>query len=584
MPSTRQDLPISHFHPYNITLRGCLLGNVFGQLTINIMINKLKTLVEAVEKAGIDIAPQYDEWVRMAFAISTDCGEAGRVYFLRLCRLYPQYDERKTSRMYDAALKKSEGRIHLGTVFYLAKKRGVKLAPEADFAPEAESAPAETKVESGPLLPGCFERYAWPCPISDVLALFEDERTRDVLFLSCVTVIGAVIGRHLSFEDDDKTLHPVLQTWIVGASSSGKSKMPLPLVFAATRHRILKEKYKSQLEEYRQKKAEGQKTVFVQAADPDRPNPLLFLLSPDNTAANLLQNLVDNGGEGLISATEAETVTKSIENRWGGWRDVIRCASDHETIRAGRKMEKEDKEVSDPCLAILVSGTPGQMTRYFCNAEDGLFQRSLLYFLPRRDDYIRHKQRSCRVSDIMNDLGEAWGKRLEDLRASNMRFVLTDEKWEALDDAMQRLYDFIPRTDDDMRAWTARLRTAILRIMSVVAVLRGFENDDRFLDFNDCVRINDEDFTAVLKLAFVLQTHAWYAYSLLPKKRPVVSSRDADRAILFQSMPDTFTRKAFLQKARELGIETGGLDNLLMRCVKKDLLTRTKQGEYYKNN
>lgn len=88
------------------------------------MINKLKILVEAVEKAGIDIAPQYNEWVRMAFGISTDCGEEGRIYFLRLCRLYPQYDERKTSRMYDAALKKSEGRIHLGTVFYLAKNGG----------------------------------------------------------------------------------------------------------------------------------------------------------------------------------------------------------------------------------------------------------------------------------------------------------------------------------------------------------------------------------------------------------------------------------------------------------------------------
>ena len=41
-------------------------------------IESLRRLTEAVETAGADIAPTYAEYVQLAFAIATDCGEAGR--------------------------------------------------------------------------------------------------------------------------------------------------------------------------------------------------------------------------------------------------------------------------------------------------------------------------------------------------------------------------------------------------------------------------------------------------------------------------------------------------------------------------
>lgn len=47
-------------------------------------IESLRLLTEAVETAGADIAPTYAEYVQLAFAIATDCGEAGREFFHRL--------------------------------------------------------------------------------------------------------------------------------------------------------------------------------------------------------------------------------------------------------------------------------------------------------------------------------------------------------------------------------------------------------------------------------------------------------------------------------------------------------------------
>ena len=46
-------------------------------------IESLRLITEAVETAGADIAPSYAEYVQLAFAIATDCGEAGREFFHR---------------------------------------------------------------------------------------------------------------------------------------------------------------------------------------------------------------------------------------------------------------------------------------------------------------------------------------------------------------------------------------------------------------------------------------------------------------------------------------------------------------------
>lgn len=40
-------------------------------------LSSLHLLAEAVRNAGADIAPTYQEYIQLAFAIATDCGEAG---------------------------------------------------------------------------------------------------------------------------------------------------------------------------------------------------------------------------------------------------------------------------------------------------------------------------------------------------------------------------------------------------------------------------------------------------------------------------------------------------------------------------
>ena len=63
-------------------------------------IESLCRLCEAVETAGADIAPTYAEYVQLAFAIATDCGEAGREFFHRLCRVSAKYEREHAERIF----------------------------------------------------------------------------------------------------------------------------------------------------------------------------------------------------------------------------------------------------------------------------------------------------------------------------------------------------------------------------------------------------------------------------------------------------------------------------------------------------
>jgi len=88
------------------------------------ILSDLRRLTEAVHAAGADIAPTYREYVQLAFAIATDCGEAGRSDFLMLCSLSAKYDVHAANKLFSNALKTNNNSVHIGTAF-----RTVQRAP-----------------------------------------------------------------------------------------------------------------------------------------------------------------------------------------------------------------------------------------------------------------------------------------------------------------------------------------------------------------------------------------------------------------------------------------------------------------------
>jgi hypothetical protein len=89
-------------------------------------ISSLHLLTEAVRNAGADIAPSYQEYIQLAFAIATDCGEAGRQDFLALCSLSSKYDPQAAEKLFSNALKTGHNEVHISTAIHLVELCGVK--------------------------------------------------------------------------------------------------------------------------------------------------------------------------------------------------------------------------------------------------------------------------------------------------------------------------------------------------------------------------------------------------------------------------------------------------------------------------
>lgn len=337
-------------------------------------IQDLERLTAAVEAAGCDIAPNYDEYINMAFGIATDCGEAGRDCFLRLCRLHPGGDTAGANRVYDGALANGRGTVHIGTVFFLAKRAGVDVqalydrwreagARRADTAADGnnipailpESAAADNGDSADPSTPlPTFERHDWPAPLPAVLAIAQRDSQADALLIGAFTVIGATLGRHLRFSYGKKWFYPSLQSFIVAPAASGKGALAFLRAFGQHRHNALREQYDREMKKYMAAVRSNKSRDEGAAAElPPRPVNRMFFISGNNTGTGILQNIIDNDGEGLIFEPEADTVSSAIKGDYGHWSDTLRKAFDHDTLSFNRRTNGEYRETSGACLAVL---------------------------------------------------------------------------------------------------------------------------------------------------------------------------------------------------------------------------------------
>ena len=95
--------------------------------SINNQSSDLDYLVDVIRSSGIDIAPTYDEYTNLAFAIATDYGEAGRWAFHAICQLSQKYNENHADKIYSGAIVSNQGVKHIASAFYMAKQAGVNI-------------------------------------------------------------------------------------------------------------------------------------------------------------------------------------------------------------------------------------------------------------------------------------------------------------------------------------------------------------------------------------------------------------------------------------------------------------------------
>lgn len=592
-------------------------------------IESLRRLVEAVETAGADIAPTYIEYVQLAFAIATDCGEAGRDFFHRICRLSAKYQREHAERVFSNALTTKHGDVHLGTVFHLAETAGVTIRKYEVINSSAGTKGTagtprnfsthtcahnkvrneETSVEGEEeLLPGSepqhplptFPEADWPEFLQRIINYGNTAAQHDIMLLGALTALGSSMERYVRCSYAGKYQYPCMQCFVIAPSASGKSILSYIRLLVEPIHDQIRTEVAIQMKAYKREKAAyeamGKERAKVEA--PQMPANRMFLISGNNTGTGILQNIMDSEGTGLICEAEADTLSTAIGSDYGHWSDTLRKAFDHDRLSYNRRTDQEYREVKKSFLSVLISGTPSQVKTFIPTAEDGSFSRQMFYYLHGIWQWVsQFTEEKINLEEVFTAMGLEWKGKMGMIKAHGIHTLqLTAGQKEEFDALFSRLFSRSSIANGrEMYSFVARLAVNLCRIMAEVAVLRALESPQSYQfkvspassftpdkeiptdNINDGiitrwdVTITPEDFKAVLALAEPLYCHATHILSFLPAIE--VSHRsNADRDFLFSQVGEEFTRAQLLEEAAAIGIKENTAITWLKRLTKSGVL------------
>lgn len=592
-------------------------------------LSDLERLVAAIEHQGANIAPTYQEYMPIAFATANDCGEAGRTFFHRICRLSEKYVYEEADKLYDHALKAGNGRNGLGSVFHWAEIAGVKtdkqLADTFRQYPRENKNPSNLQAPLTPThahtyaredLPPAFPDYPWPPFIKQMIDCGNSIAQRDILLLGVFTVLGGTLNKRVRVLYGQKYMYPCLQTFIVAPPASGKGALTWVRRLAEPIHEEMMARYKDSLKNYREEKNRwdslGKKRS--ETLEPEQPPLKMFLIAGDNSGTGILENLIEADGVGLICETEADTVSTAIGADHGHWSDTLRKCHDHERLAFNRRTNREYRECPASYLSVLLSGTPAQVRPLIPSAENGLFSRQLFYRMPPIDEWAdQFEQGDEDMDSLFSDWGKQWKMLVDYLRerVNIIQFHLSDTQKERFNSCFARIFGHAGLSYGyPMRSSVARIAINICRIASVVAFLRSVENllipqailDSQFSILN-CpglspapeipeenvrdgivpsleLRIDDDDFKAVLSLVEPLYRHSAGILTLLPSDEVPRSRTPTPQEALFAALPLSFNRQQALEEAERNNIPTATLDTCLKRMQERGTLEKNGRGEY----
>ena len=83
-----------------------------------------------VKAAPMNLFDNYEDYIRLAFALTQEFSESGRNYFHSLCQSSPKYLHRQAERDYNVALQRSETGVSIASVYYIFKQAGISTTSE----------------------------------------------------------------------------------------------------------------------------------------------------------------------------------------------------------------------------------------------------------------------------------------------------------------------------------------------------------------------------------------------------------------------------------------------------------------------
>ena len=566
---------------------------------------RVESLIAQLKASHTDITSGYTEWLKVGFAIASEFGETGRRYFHDISALYTGYDATECDKKYDECLKSDNGRTNIATLFYLAEQQGVKLPhQERNISHNQTQIPTDATsdknvavsfVESQaedrtlPLLdPSVYTNL--PGILRKAVATMHIRQEKDLVLIGSIVTLSSVL---LPFRTifHGRTIFPNMFLFVPGPAGSGKGRLDFCYRLVRPIHNDKRELWQLQQEEYKQELDRYRalsKKEKANTTSPVKP-PITLLRVPANCSATSFAEAMADNGNMLMFETEGDTVVNTFKSDYGNYSDNFRKAFAHEEfgyLRRGN--DSEEKEVQNPRLSVVLSGTPEQVKSLIPNAENGLLSRFIFYNLSATDEWLD----GFSGYDTENPLEKVF----DDLGAEVERFYQylknIPEVWFSLSFVQQQKFnDYFAEEKQRMKelngdlynASTHRLSWALLRISMILSALRCMDTGK----VPEKVECSDADFDTALSIIKTISQHNDYIFNVLNEgvtEEVKVSETysSAARATLLSILPDQFTSKDMKAAAVKISKSLRTVERQVRRAIQKGQVKELGKGSYQK--
>ena len=283
------------------------------------------TLIREVVSRGADIAPGYDEWVELGFAIASEYGEGGRDIFRTLSHLHPGVTDKDIDRQYDNCLNAGRSGITIKTLFHLAKQAGIIIATPKVTKGQVVTMSLSTSVtvtqeeqpeddtESEPL--PTFDEAIYnnlPELLIQATAPMNSTQEKDLVLIGSIVVLSACMLPVFTIYGGKK-IWANSYLFVPGPAGSGKGRLDLCWRLAAHIHRDLVEIWKEAKEQYKKDLADYQRNKKNGGVYPPERPPITLLRVPGNSSATSFNQALSENPSLLQFETEGDTIVNTFK-------------------------------------------------------------------------------------------------------------------------------------------------------------------------------------------------------------------------------------------------------------------------------
>jgi len=513
-------------------------------------LSDVEIIISRIEESKIDITASYNDWLNIGFAFADEFGENGRNYFHKISQFYPDYSEKNANNQFNECLKSNGKGINIKTFYFIAKQAGINIS--VSKSKDNETILIEKKIFNTPYIPVSVYHHL-PEILKESTNMFKDNTEKDVFLIGAISVLSACLPniQGIYFEEPVST-H--LYSFITAPAGSGKGKLKWAKYFGLKIHKTIVEKSKLYKQEY-DKEIEDynnlNKNLRKDTERPIEPKHKMFFIPANSSSSAFIQALSDNDFKGLVFENEADTLSNTLKQDWGNFSDVLRKAFHHESTNMFRRKDNEYIEIDDPHLAIVLSGTPKQISNMIPDVENGLFSRFLYYAFEDSSDFKNPfiSYQDVNYVDFFNKQGQSIFDLYQNLISLNDKiiFSLTNEQANIFTSKFKTLFKrnklFL---GNDFNANSRRLGLITFRIAMILSALSIIETGD----ISKTLLCSDTDFNTAISIATTLEKHAIAVFKNLPN-----NNLKGAKLKFFENLPLNFNRQEYLKIANNLNIK-----------------------------